>query len=84
MRHYTFLLLAVIAVALIAFAVWRLNRGPAGEAPEAGPGAGPGAGPDPGDNPWPGGGREEPVATGIPPEGTDTVANSERSTSWNG
>ncbi|WP_267275876.1 hypothetical protein [Arthrobacter sp. CDRTa11] len=27
MRHYTFALLALIAVGLIAFAVWRLNRG---------------------------------------------------------
>ncbi|MGO4186130.1 hypothetical protein [Pseudarthrobacter sp. TAF60_1] len=45
MRHYTFLLLAVIAVGLIAFAVWRLNRGTAGGAPHAGPGSGPLAGP---------------------------------------
>lgn len=37
MRQYTFLLLAFIAVGLIAFALWRLNRGTAGQAPAAGP-----------------------------------------------
>ncbi|MGY4540613.1 hypothetical protein ACVWY0_000514 [Arthrobacter sp. UYNi723] len=37
MRQYTFLLLAFIAVGLIVFAVWRLNRGTAGQAAEAGP-----------------------------------------------
>ncbi|MCP8998375.1 hypothetical protein NFC73_01310 [Pseudarthrobacter sp. RMG13] len=42
MWQYTFLLLAFIAVGLIVFAVWRLNRGTAGEAPEAGPEATPG------------------------------------------
>jgi hypothetical protein len=41
MRHYTFLLLAVIAVGLIAFAVWRLNRGTAAGATDAGPEARP-------------------------------------------
>jgi hypothetical protein len=41
MRHYTFLLLAVVAVGLIAFAVWRLNRGTSGAAPDAGPAVGP-------------------------------------------
>jgi hypothetical protein len=105
MRHYTFLLLAVIAVGLIAFAVWRLNRGPAGAGPDAGPGTGPIAGPangpavgsDPSTGLWRGAGREQsketgdsrpargesPAVTGNRPEGTDTVANSERSTSWN-
>ncbi|ALV42609.1 hypothetical protein AU252_16840 [Pseudarthrobacter sulfonivorans] len=42
MRQYTFLLLAFIAVGLIVFAVWRLNRGTAGQAPEAGPEVTPG------------------------------------------
>lgn len=42
MRQYTFLLLAFIAVGLIVFAVWRLNRGTAGQAPEAGPAVTPG------------------------------------------
>lgn len=37
MRQYTFLLLAFIAVGLIVFAIWRLNRGTAGQAPDAGP-----------------------------------------------
>jgi hypothetical protein len=35
MRQYTFALLALIAVGLIVFAVWRLNRGTATETPEA-------------------------------------------------
>jgi hypothetical protein len=73
MRHYTFLLLAVIAVGLIAFAVWRLNRGPAA----GGPDAGPDMSPDPAGNPPTGDDKE-------PSRGTDTVASSERSTSWNG
>lgn len=64
MRHYTFLLLALIAVGLIAFAVWRLNRGTPGGAGHDGPGSGPLAGP--------------PNRAG----GTDTLAKSERSTSW--
>ncbi|MEO8283809.1 MAG: hypothetical protein ABI568_10450, partial [Pseudarthrobacter sp.] len=111
MRHYTFLLLAVIAVGLIAFAVWRLNRGPAGGADEAGPGTGPLAGPpagpeakrDPVVSSWPGGGSGQPTGPRSggdteqpgaardrseeprnPAGGTDTVASSERSTSWNG
>lgn len=43
MRQYTFLLLAFIAVGLIVFAVWRLNRGTAaGQAPAAGPEVTPG------------------------------------------
>jgi len=54
MRQYTFLLLAFIAVGLIVFAVWRLNRGTAGEAPAAGPEVQP----DPEDNPQSRGGRE--------------------------
>ena len=54
MRNYTFLLLAVIAVGLIAFAVWRLNRGTPGAAPDAGPGVGP----DPAGNPRSGDHRE--------------------------
>jgi hypothetical protein len=69
MRNYTFLLLAVIAAGLIAFAVWRLNRGPvSGQAagPAAEPAAGPPSGPPSG------------------PAGPDTVAGSERSTPWNG
>ena len=37
MRQYTFLLLAFLSVGLIGFAVWRLNRGTAGQAPDAGP-----------------------------------------------
>lgn len=69
MRNYTFLLLAVIAAGLIAFAVWRLNRGPV-SGPAAGPAGGPAAGPPSGP---PGG-----------PAGPDTVAENERSTSWNG
>jgi hypothetical protein len=36
MRQYTFALLAVVAVGLIAFAVWRLNRGAAAGADKAG------------------------------------------------
>jgi hypothetical protein len=32
MREYTFALLAVVAVGLIAFAVWRLNRSTGAEA----------------------------------------------------
>ncbi|MET3719065.1 hypothetical protein [Arthrobacter sp. UYEF21] len=35
MRHYTFLLLAMVAVWLIVFAVWRLNRGTSGAAADA-------------------------------------------------
>ena len=54
MRNYTFLLLAVIAVGLIVFAVWRLNRG----ASSAEPDAKPGVGPDPAGNPRSGGDRE--------------------------
>jgi hypothetical protein len=54
MRNYTFLLLAVVAVGLIAFAVWRLNRGTSGQAPDAGPDAGP----DPAGNPRSGADRE--------------------------
>lgn len=49
MRQYTFVLLALIAVGLIAFAVWRLNRTASespGGGPHPGPGTGPGAGPD--------------------------------------
>ncbi|HET7140346.1 MAG TPA: hypothetical protein VFI36_09310, partial [Arthrobacter sp.] len=42
MRQYTFLLLAFIAVGLIVFAVRRLNRGTAGQAPAAGPEVQPG------------------------------------------
>jgi hypothetical protein len=97
MRHYTFLLLAVIALGLIAFAVWLLNRGPAGAGPGAGPATGPiagpgggsAAGPNPSASPWRVGGREQSsgpqsAATGNRPRGTDTVADSERSTSWNG
>jgi hypothetical protein len=37
MRQYTFALLALIAAGLIVFAVWRLNRGPATELPDAHP-----------------------------------------------
>ncbi|MDQ5862388.1 MAG: hypothetical protein M3536_09005, partial [Actinomycetota bacterium] len=37
MRQYTFLLLASIAVGLIIFAIWRLNRGTTGQVPDAGP-----------------------------------------------
>jgi hypothetical protein len=40
MRQYTFALLALIAVGLIGFAVWRLNRGTAAEKPAAHPSAG--------------------------------------------
>ena len=54
MRNYTFLLLAVIAVGLIVFAVWRLNRGASGAAPDAKPGVGP----DPAGNSQSGGDRE--------------------------
>jgi len=54
MRQYTFLLLAFIAVGLIVFAVWRLNRGTAGQAPAAGPAVQP----DPGPSPHPAGDRE--------------------------
>ncbi|HEY8753103.1 MAG TPA: hypothetical protein VIM40_05595, partial [Arthrobacter sp.] len=54
MRQYTFLLLAFIAVGLIVFAVWRLNRGTAGQAPAAGPVVQP----DPGSSPHPDGDRE--------------------------
>lgn len=54
MRQYTFLLLAFIAVGLIVFAVWRLNRGTAGQAPAAGPEVHP----DPEANPQSRGGRE--------------------------
>ncbi|WP_426987239.1 hypothetical protein [Pseudarthrobacter sp. Y6] len=42
MRQYTFLLLAFIAVGLIVFAIWRLNRGTTGQVPDAGPGMHPG------------------------------------------
>ncbi|MDI3193714.1 hypothetical protein QK290_04380 [Pseudarthrobacter sp. AL07] len=42
MRQYTFLLLAFIAAGLIVFAVWRLNRGTAGQAPDSGPDMTPG------------------------------------------
>ena len=71
MRNYTFLLLAVIAVGLIAFAVWRLNRGPAGAGPDApatGPVAGPAdrpaGGPDPSTGLWLGSDREQSTETG--------------------
>lgn len=40
MRQYTFALLALIAVGLIVFAVWRLNRGTAGEKPALQPSPG--------------------------------------------
>lgn len=40
MRQYTFALLALIAVGLIAFAVWRLNRGTAVEKPAVQPSLG--------------------------------------------
>jgi hypothetical protein len=40
MRHYTFALLALIAVGLIGFAVWRLNRGTAAEKPAVQPSGG--------------------------------------------
>lgn len=40
MRQYTFALLALIAVGLIGFAVWRLNRGTAAEKPAVQPSAG--------------------------------------------
>ena len=40
MRQYTFALLALIAVGLIGFAVWRLNRGTAAEKPAVPPFAG--------------------------------------------
>ena len=68
MRNYTFLLLAVIAVGLIVFAVWRLNRGTSGWAPDGGPEVGP----DPAETPGP-------ATTGNRPAVTDTVASSERS-----
>ncbi|WP_190987325.1 hypothetical protein [Pseudarthrobacter sulfonivorans] len=79
MRNYTFLLLAVIAVGLIAFAVWRLNRGPAGAGPDApatapatgpgtgpiaGPADGPARGPDPSTGLWLGSDREQSTETG--------------------
>ena len=106
MRNYTFLLLAVVAVGLIVFAVWRLNR-TSSAAPEAGPNTGPNtgpnAGPGSGPNTGPGSGPEAgPGPSGTPGSGnphagdltqattgnrqagTDTVASSERSTSWNG
>lgn len=40
MRQYTFALLALIAVGLIGFAVWRLNRGTAAEKPAVQPSGG--------------------------------------------
>jgi hypothetical protein len=40
MRQYTFALLALIAVGLIGFAVWRLNRGAAAEKPAVEPSGG--------------------------------------------
>lgn len=43
MRQYTFVLLALIAVGLIVFAVWRLNRASSAP-PAAGPNTGPGTG----------------------------------------
>lgn len=49
MRQYTFVLLALIAAGLIAFAVWRLNRtssGSPGGGPNPGLGTGPSAAPD--------------------------------------
>lgn len=46
MRQYTFVLLALIAVGLIAFAVWRLNR-TSTAAPGTGPGSDMGPGPGP-------------------------------------
>jgi hypothetical protein len=67
MRNYTFLLLAVIAVGLIAFAVWRLNRGPAGAGPAApatGPIAGPARGPEPSTGLWSSADREQSAETG--------------------
>ncbi|MET3162274.1 UNVERIFIED_ORG: hypothetical protein ABIB19_000662 [Arthrobacter sp. UYEF10] len=73
MRQYTFLLLAFIAVGLIVFAVWRLNRGTAGQAPDAGPEVTPG----PESNPLSRDGSYRHA-------GPDTVADSERSTSWDG
>nr|WP_201762439.1 hypothetical protein [Pseudarthrobacter psychrotolerans] len=73
MRQYTFLLLAFIAVGLIIFAIWRLNRGTSGQAPDARPEMAP----DPGANPPSHDGNQ-----GL--TGTDTVADSERSTSWDG
>jgi hypothetical protein len=57
-RQYTFALLALIAVGLIVFAVWRLNRGTATEAPDAHP-TPDGPGPD---GSWPDG--SEAVSSG--------------------
>ncbi|WP_255768050.1 hypothetical protein [Pseudarthrobacter sulfonivorans] len=92
MRHYTFLLLALIAVGLIAFALWRLNRGPAGQSgPAPGEAPGPEAGPQVMAGPWPGHANEQSAADGgLPveaaeqPEAADSVASRERSTSWDG
>jgi hypothetical protein len=86
MRQYTFLLLAVIAAGLIAFAVWRLNRAAAGGATDAGQMPGPITGPpasprsgQPGDQPGSAG-----DGGGEAGNRPDTVASSERSTSWDG
>lgn len=57
-RQYTFALLALIAVGLIVFAVWRLNRGTATEVPDA---PSPPDGPAP-DGSWPDG--PEPDSSG--------------------
>jgi hypothetical protein len=54
MRQYTFALLALIAVGLIGFAVWRLNRGTAAAVPAAVPAAQPSGGPPSADEPDPG------------------------------
>ncbi|WP_426226330.1 hypothetical protein [Pseudarthrobacter sp. DSP2-3-2b1] len=64
MRNYTFLLLAVIAAGLIAFAVWRLNRGAV-----SGPAAD-GTGPE-SDGP----GSEGPVPAGREPVGHEPVGH---------
>ncbi|WP_457963144.1 hypothetical protein M1E17_17000 [Arthrobacter sp. D1-29] len=66
MRHYTFALLALIAVGLIAFAVWRLNRGSVASQGEA---MGSGSGVDGGWPEQPGPERPRPQQSGPQPSG---------------
>ncbi|MDP9997815.1 hypothetical protein [Pseudarthrobacter sulfonivorans] len=74
MRNYTFVLLALVAVGLIVFAVWRLNR-TSTAAPEAGPNTGPITGPNSGPGSGPHTGPGSGPEAGPGPAGTPGSGN---------
>ncbi|QOD02443.1 hypothetical protein [Pseudarthrobacter sp. BIM B-2242] len=74
MRNYTFVLLALVAVGLIVFAVWRLNR-TSTAAPEAGPNTGPNTGPNAGPGSGPNTGPGSGPEAGPGPSGTPGSGN---------